>query len=192
MFQKIYKKVMSNLENNLPAWLYYHSPGHTKYVLDRSVFLAEKEGITGRDLFLIKVAALYHDLGFIRGREDHENKSCALAAEELPEFNITPEEIQKICGMISATKIPQNPKNNLEKVLADADLEYLGTNNYYETSENLYRELLHDQPSLSRQQWNEIQVKFLSNHRYHTNYCKKYCETIKAKHLEDLKAQLAS
>ena len=182
---------MSNLENNLPPWLYYHSPDHTKYVLERSIFLARQEGISGRDLFLIKVAALYHDLGFIKGRKDHESISCELAAKELPEYDISPEEIRKICGMIAATRIPQNPQTPLENVLADADLEYLGTDSFYETSEKLYQELLHDQPNLSRQQWNEIQVKFLSGHTYHTNYCKEFCEAIKLKHLKELQAQLA-
>lgn len=192
MFTQIYRKVMSNLENNLPPWLYYHSPDHTKYVLEKAIFLAEQEEVSGRELFLIKVAALYHDLGFVKGREEHERKSCEMAAAELPEFDITPEEIQRICGMIMATKIPQQPKNLSEKILADADLEYLGTDSFYEVSERLFMELRHDRPQLSRQEWNEIQVKFLSIHSYHTSYCKKYCEDIKAMHLADLKARIAS
>lgn len=190
-FTEIYKKVMSNLENNLPSWLHYHSPEHTQYVLEKSIFLAQQEGISGRELFLIKVAALYHDLGFIKGREDHEIKSCKIAAEELPEFGVTSEEIRKICGMITATKIPQKPKNKLEKILADADLEYLGTDQFYETSEKLYRELLHSKPNLTRQEWNEIQINFLTHHTYHTPYCRKFCEAKKAEHLSELKEQLA-
>ena len=190
MFTKIYEKVMSNLESNLAPWLHYHSPEHTRYVLEKAIFLAEQEGITGRDLFLVKVAALYHDLGFTKGRENHESKSCEIAAEELPEFKVTAEEIEKICSMISATKIPQQPKNLLEKVLADADLEYLGTDHFYETSEKLYQELLHSQPDLSRQDWNEVQVDFLAGHTYHTNYCKKHCEAKKAAHLAELRAQV--
>ncbi len=110
-----------------------------------------------------------------------------MAVAELPQFDISPEEIRKICGMIMATKIPQEPSTLYEKILADADLEYLGTDSFYETSELLYRELLHKQPKLSRQQWNEIQVNFLSSHTYHTNYCKVHCEPIKAAHLEALK-----
>lgn len=192
MFTQIYRKVMSSLENNLPPWLYYHSPDHTRYVLEKSIFLAEQEGVTGRELFLIKVAALYHDIGFIEGREDHEQKSCRIASKELPEFDITPEELDKICSMIMATKIPQRPKTLSEKILADADLEYMGTDSFHKVSEKLFRELKHNQPQLSRQEWNEIQVKFLTNHSYHTNYCKIHCEAIKASHLADLKVQIES
>lgn len=185
-FDQIYRKVIANLENNLPPWLYYHSPEHTQYVLERSIFLAGQEGVTGRELFLIKVAALYHDLGFIKGREDHENESCEIAAKELPEFGISTEENDKICNMIMATRIPQTPKTLSEKILADADLEYLGTEHFPEVSEYLYKELLHDQPNLSRKEWNEIQIKFLQNHSFHTRYCKVHCETIKAVHLNNL------
>ncbi|MCC8361199.1 HD domain-containing protein [Salinimicrobium sediminilitoris] len=192
MFEKIYKKVMSNLESNLPSWLYYHSPAHTKYVLEKSIFLAQQEGVTGRELFLIMVAALYHDLGFVKGRDNHEKRSCEMASEELPELGITSEEVQKICNMILATQIPQKPKTLSEKILADADLEYLGTNSFYEISEKLYQELLHDKPELNRQQWNEIQVNFLSGHTYHTRYCKVHCEPIKAAHLAELQAQIES
>lgn len=190
MFEQIYRKVISNLENNLPPWLYYHSPEHTKYVLEKAEFLAEQEGVSGRDLFLIKVAALYHDLGFIKGREDHEVKSCDIAAKELSDFGISPEENEKICKMIMATKIPQKPQNLLERILADADLEYMGTDKFHEISEDLYRELLHDKPNLSRQEWNQIQIKFLKEHSYHTNYCKEYCEAVKAAHLRDLLARV--
>lgn len=190
MFEKIYTRVMSNLESNLPSWLYYHSPEHTEYVLEKSIFLAQQEGVTNRELFLIKVAALYHDLGFVKGREEHEKKSCEVASTELPEFGISPEEVQKICNMIMATQIPQNPQSLLENILADADLEYLGTDRFHEISEKLYQELLHDQPELTRQQWNEIQVQFLSSHTYHTGYCKKNLEAVKARHLADLKTKL--
>jgi uncharacterized protein len=191
MFKRIYKKVMSRLENDLPPWLTYHSPAHTLYVLEKAEFLAEKEGVKGRELFLIKVAALYHDLGFVRDREDHENTGCEMAAMELPEYDLTPVEIIKICNMIAATKIPQNPKTNSEKILADADLEYMGTDQYHEISEKLYQEMLHSRPDLSREEWNEIQVNFLSNHSYHTNYCRKHCEAIKADHLKKLRKELA-
>lgn len=191
MFKRIYKEVMSKLENDLPPYLHYHSPAHTRYVLDKAEFLAEKEGITGRDLFLLKVAALYHDLGFIIDRKDHERTGCEMASKELPHYGLTPEEIHKVCNMIAATRIPQNPETTSEKILADADLEYMGTDKYYEISEDLYKEMLYFQPDLSRDQWNEIQVDFLSNHSYHTQYCKTHCEAKKAEHLAKLRKELA-
>lgn len=191
MFEKIYKKVMFNLESNLPSWLHYHSPEHTRYVLEKAEFLAEQERVSGRELFLIKVAALYHDIGFVKNREDHEKTGCEMAAGELPEYGLTAQEVGNICNMIMATKIPQKPKTTSERILADADLEYMGTDQYPEISENLYREMLYFQPNLTRVQWIEIQVEFLSNHSYHTNYCQIHCEAKKAEHLAKLRKKLA-
>lgn len=89
------------------------------------------------------------------------------AAEELPVFGLTSAEIQKNLGIV-ATLLPQKPTTHLEKILADADLEYLGTDRFKEISHQLYRKTLDSQPDLSKKQWKENEIKFLSNHHYHT------------------------
>ncbi len=186
MFEKIYKKVMSRLEKSLPAWLHYHSPGHTRYVLEKAVFLAEKEGISGKELLLLKIAALYHDIGFLIGPKDHERTGCRLAAEELQKYELSVEDIKKICGMIMATRIPQKPKTQLERILADADLEYLGTDKFEEFGRDLFKERLHLDPRLSLDDWNKVQVEFLSQHHYHTDFCRTHREPVKQKNLRYL------
>jgi uncharacterized protein len=185
-FEKIYANTIEKLESELPDHLTYHSLDHILYVLKRAEYIANKEGIDKYNTFLIKVAALYHDMGFIISPENHEETSCELARNELPEYNLSKEDIEKICGMIMATKIPQNPQNDLEKVLADADLEYLSTKNFFPVSEKLFYELKHFNNDLNREKWNQIQIKFISNHSYHTNYCKHYKEFRKKRNLNQL------
>jgi len=175
---------MSRLENELPNWLFYHAPCHTKYVLDKAIFIANKEGILEQDLFLLKVAALYHDTGFTVKRENHEEISCEIATKELAEFGLDDKQIKTICGMIRATRIPQQPKTKLERILADADLEYLGTDNFKEFGDKLYKEILHYDPELDEKKWNEIQHQFIEKHQYHTNYCKIHREPKKLKNLQ--------
>lgn len=190
MFEKIYKKVMSRLEKSLPSWLHYHSPGHTRYVLEKAIFLAEKEGVSGHDLLLLKIAALYHDLGFLVGPKDHERTACRLASEELQAYNLSKEDIDKICGMIMATRIPQKPNTQLEKILADADLEYLGTDKFEEYGGDLFRERQHLDPRLDLENWNKVQVAFLSQHHYHTQFCKIHREPVKQENLRNLKQEI--
>jgi len=189
-FPNIYTKVISKLENNLPSWLHYHCTEHTKYVLEKTILIGNAEGISEEDLYLLKIAALYHDIGFIIDRKNHEKLSCEIATKELEEFGLTKKETETICNMMWATEIPQKPKTDLEKILADADLEYLGTDNFMKYGEDLYKELLHYNPELTRDQWNEIQYKFISNHHYHTSYCKQHREAKKLKNLELIKKQL--
>lgn len=186
-FQHIYKKVMSKLESNLAPWLKYHSSEHTKYVLAKAILIADKEGISGEELCLLKIAALYHDTGFMISPKNHEAISCEIAKKELKEFGLKSDEISTICGMILATKIPQQPTNKLERIIADADLEYLGTDRFIEFGNRLYEELLHEIPDLNLEQWNEIQYNFISKHHYHTDFCKQHRKQKKLENLEMLK-----
>lgn len=190
IFQNIYQKVISRLELELPEWLYYHNADHTRYVLDKTILIAEREQVTEKELFLLKLAALYHDTGFLVQRDGHEEISCKIATEELKEYNFQNKDTEKICRTILATKIPQKPTNKLECILADADLEYLGTDQFFELSEKLYKEVRHFEPKISRKQWNEIQIDFMANHKYNTVYCKRYREPKKMHNLESIKRKL--
>ncbi|GGW96981.1 HD domain-containing protein [Salegentibacter mishustinae] len=186
LFENIYKKIISRLDQELPGSLVYHNVNHTKYVLEKAVKLAASENITGRELELIKIAALYHDTGFLLSHIEHENLGCLIASRDLQELFLDPVEIDMICGMIAATKIPQRPKNIFEKIVADADLFYLGTPNYNQFSKKLYKELKHFDPSINDEKWLKIQVNFLSSHSYHTKYGKEILEPVKRDILNSL------
>lgn len=185
-FSTILKNVTQLLEDKLPAYLTYHDVKHTLYVVEKAEHIARKEGITRNDLELVKVAALYHDLGFINSHLNHEKEGCEIARQQLVGYGYSKTEIELVCGMIMATQIPQNPKIKLEEIVADADLEYLATNRYHEVSELLYKELQYFNAQLSRKEWIDIQVNFMKKHTYHTAYCKRYKSSMKIKNLNSL------
>lgn len=184
VFKAIYGEVISTLESKLPSYLTYHGVHHTKYVLERATYIAEKEKVSKKDLFLLQIAALYHDIGFIEGHEDHELKGCKIARENLTKRGFTENELEKICGMIMATKIPQHPNTHLERILADADLEYLATKRFKEIGDTLFQELKHRDKSFTRSKWNKLQIDFMQNHEYHTDYCRRYKSFRKKRNLE--------
>ena len=186
-YEKIKKQVTAKLENELPPYLKYHSPEHTRHVLEKTIHIAKKEIVSEKDLCLLKIAALYHDTGFTVQRENHEEIGCQIASKELKAFGLDPADIKKICGMIMATQIPQRPKNRLQEILADADLEYLGTDKFGDFSNKLFQEVKHFQPDLSLEEWDEIQVHFISNHHYHTSYCRQFREPNKLLNLEKIR-----
>ena len=185
-FKNIYEDVISLLSDELAPHLKYHCVEHTMYVVDMAAYIAIKEKVSKKNIFLLKIAALYHDIGFIEGPADHEKTSCRIAKKSLKKYGLSKEEINIICGMIMATRIPQNPKNNLENILADADLEYLSTSRFEETGNLLYEELKHFNKKMNQKKWFKIQVDFISSHRYHTNYCKRYKEFRKMNNLQRL------
>ena len=188
-FNSIKQYVISLLEEQLPAYLHYHNIPHTLYVINIAEHIGEKERITKTEMNLLKIAALYHDVGFINKREGHEEESCKIARLQLQEFGYSKKAIEIICETIMATKIPQNPTNHLGEILADADLEYLATKRFEPVSQLLFKELKHFNPKLTNNEWNAIQIKFISNHNYHTRYCKHYKSFRKLNNLRTLVEQ---
>lgn len=96
--------------------------------------------------------------------------SCGIARETLPGYGYRREDIGKICGMIMATQIPQSPANHLENILADADLDYLGRDDFFTIGDTLFEELKQIGILLTERDWNQLQVRFLEAHRYFTDY----------------------
>jgi len=186
-WNELYDDIMKCLKEKLSPRLVYHHWKHTEHVVEMAVFIAQEEHCTEDEILLIKTAALFHDAGFVNPIVDsHEEEGIRFVEKKLPNLGYTKKEIELINGMIRATKIPQQPKNKLECILADADLEYLGTDNFIYIGNKLYQELKHENPSLTIEEWNAIQIKFLQEHVYHTNYCLKNRAEKKAKNLQML------
>ena len=188
-FEEIQQRVFGEILEKLPPHLTYHNADHTRYVLEKAVFLANQNQINTSDLSLLKLAALFHDTGFIEGAKNHEERSCEIAKSYLGQ-HFSEAELSKIFGMIMATKIPQNPHNELEKILADADLEYLGTDLFEQIGESLYEELKHSIPDFSQQAWDELQLAFMEKHHFHTDYCRQNREPKKQENLLKVKKRL--
>ena len=119
----------------------------------------------------MKVAALYHDTGFLHHYSNHEETSCELARKDLPDFGLSSAEIDEIMTMIRATKIPQSPPNKLAEVLCDADLDYLGRPDFFTIGDLLFNELKELGFIKDGKEWDHIQVKFLKGHRKCDRYC---------------------
>ena len=185
-FKEIESYVIGRLKRELPKDLYYHGVHHTLGVLKSAQIIGKEEKISDEDMLLLKVAVLYHDFGFVKVYKNHEEVACGFAKEDLPKYGFNKEEIDRICGMIMATKIPQQPHNLLEEIIADADLEYLGTDNFEKIGRTLYEEIKIFLDVESERQWNIIQMNFLRHHHYFTSYCKKHHEAEKQSHLKEI------
>ncbi|HQV52930.1 MAG TPA: HD domain-containing protein [Flavobacteriales bacterium] len=184
--------ILSRLKNELdPKWT-YHSLEHTLDVYASVIGIAEQEGVEGQDLVLLKIAALYHDAGFIVADHDHEERSCGIVRKELPRFGFNSEQIERICGMILSTKIPQVPKCELCGILCDADMDYLGRSDFKIIGDMLFQELCDQGTVGTRREWNELQVRFLEHHHYFTPTNKALREPKKQEHLSALRSWLAN
>jgi class 3 adenylate cyclase/predicted metal-dependent HD superfamily phosphohydrolase len=165
---RLHAFVHAQLLSRLPNTLRYHSPEHTEDVLQAVRELCQLERVDNYHTLLVETAALFHDSGFTQSAKDHETFSCQLARTHLPAFGFSDEAIGQICGMIMATRIPQTPANHLEAILCDADLDYLGRDDYAPIAQSLRQEWEADGNPMSDETWRQIQTNFLRSHRYFT------------------------
>lgn len=193
VFNNIRLHIVAKLQKELPHRFTYHCLDHTLDVLEQCRQIAKRENIRDEEeLFLLEVAALYHDTGFLFTYSGHEEKGCELARKELPGYNLTPAQIEKICGLIMATKIPQSPKNKLEEIICDADLDYLGRNDFEPISNNLYKEFLEFGFVKNYDDWMQKQIGFFEMHHYFTQSSQQLRQPAKLARLAILKQYQSS
>lgn len=179
--------VTDMLQRQIPDAYSYHNYAHTLYVQDKARQGALREGLNEQERRLLDAAALWHDTGYTNTYKGHEEASCVLAKKHLGDFGFTPAEIDRICEMIMATKIPQSPVDLAGRILADADLAYLGTADAEEDAALLFEEMRSVNPALTENQWLQQQVQFLEQHRFFTPYYQENMEPVKQEYLAQLK-----
>lgn len=184
-YQDAFNKVEAFLLKELPLYYTYHSIEHFRDVVKQVERIAKKEKIDKAGILDIKLAAWLHDVGYIWGPLDHEGKSVEYAKVILNEMKFPKSKISLITGMIMATKMPQSPKNHFEQIICDADLDYLGRNDFEDISSNLLKELEINQ-KITNFNWLKIQEKFLKSHSYFTLTSLKSREKNKQKRLTNI------
>lgn len=186
-YYKIREEILEILGTKLPKGLFYHGLHHTLDVLNVCNQYLKRGSFDSHASKLLKLGALLHDIGFTVSIHDHEIRGCEITEKLMKKYAFANEDIEKVKGLIMATRIPQTPKNLLEKVICDADLDYLGRNDFYEISDQLFKELQYHSMISVESQWNEIQINFLEAHKFHTAFGIKERQPEKERRIEELK-----
>lgn len=186
-YNLIRKRILDILNNNLSKDLHYHGVHHTLDALKTCDIYLQHIKVDKKQAQLLRLGILLHDIGFTQTIAEHEKKSAEIARDLLEEYETPKEDIETIIGLILATKIPQQPKTLLEKIICDIDLDYLGRSDFYRISDQLYRELRELSDLKNKHEWNKIQIKFLESHQYHTDFAKKNRQPEKEKRIQELK-----
>jgi predicted metal-dependent HD superfamily phosphohydrolase len=188
-YEKLKQRILTLLNEQLPSDLAYHGTHHTLDVLDVCNAYIERESITDKEALLLRTGVLFHDFGFTRSFDNHERNGANLAEEILPDFGFSEQDIKTVEGLIMATKIPQEPGSELEKIICDADLDYLGRDDYYPISNTLFKELQSLGKIKTEEQWKALQIGFLEAHHYHTDFAIENRQPEKEKRIAELKAK---
>ncbi len=186
-FNDLEEFILTKLESELTPGMFYHNKAHTQDVLTQVEIIARGEKVSSEDLLLLKTAALLHDIGFIVEYTNHEDNSISFAKEILPNYLYENYQIDQVVELINVTRVGRKPKNYLEKILKDADLDYLGRADFIPVSDNLYKELNAHNGSMTLEDWNKKQFEFISNHTYYTATARNLRQVNKERQLQKLK-----
>jgi len=187
-FTDIQEIILDKLEKELPEYLFYHNVKHTVDVVTEVELIGWAEGCSDEEILILKTAGLFHDVGHTVAYDNHEYHGTIIAREMLPKYNYSPEQIERICSIIMSTKLPPKPTNLLEEIICDSDLDYLGRSDFIPVSNTLFEELKAQNKMGSLNDWNKIQVKFISVHQYFTKTARSLREVNKQLQIERIQS----
>ncbi len=169
-YQVKFVEIIYKLRLDIGSDILYHDARHTMDVIQSVERIAWAEGIDELAVLQLKIAALFHDTGYLISAQDHEHRSVEIFKNHALGYTLDESSIHIIEQLILATRVPQLPENHLQAIICDADLDYLGRRDFPVLAEFLYLELLCQQRVANRDEWNQIQLQFLDSHRFHTQF----------------------
>ncbi|MDP4290295.1 MAG: HD domain-containing protein [Bacteroidota bacterium] len=186
LFEKLKKQILSRLESEFQPCLYYHNLSHTLDVSDATLRLAKLEGVDSHYTILLATAALLHDVGMLENYAEHEIASVRVAQRMLPELEYTQEDMDEICNLILATRLPQEATTLGEMIICDADLDYLGRDDFFMIAHRLRCEWNCQGRNYTLKEWYTMQASFLMKHHYFTRSAIMLREQTKQIHLQQI------
>ena len=181
----------SKLSGKLSNELHYHNLQHTREVVAAAMEIGKQCGLNEDEIEIVQVAAWFHDTGFTKGGEQHEDESIRIATKFLKLHNVEDSYVNEVVGCIESTKMPQNPQNLLQEVLCDADLYHLSTNEFFEKCDLLRKEWEQEKGEpYTEKEWLQINFDFLKEHQYFTPYAQEKLTPGQEANLKEVKSQL--
>jgi HD superfamily phosphodiesterase len=186
------KFVTGLLRTETPEGYTYHTLDHTLEVVKNAVYIGTKENLPEDEMNILRVAAWFHDVGYIKTYKGHEVESAELAINFLERQGADENIRAAVSESILATTFPQNPQNHIAKVLCDADFMHLGQENYFEQAEKLRQEQKNAGiRKLKKAKFDQESLKLFEEHSWYTTFCKNKLDEPKRKNLEILKESIA-
>ena len=191
-YHKAKDYIIARLVKELKPELTYHNIDHTIDVMRSVCRIAEGEGYHSNELVLMQTAALYHDSGMLVSYKGHERESVKIAREVLPGWEYTESDIERISKMILTTEMHQSASTPQEQILCDADLDYLGREDFFWIAQSLRLEwnTLNIRKTTLRE-WYEFQIEFMEGHTYFTETARQLRNAGKENNLQQIKELLS-
>lgn len=165
--------VTSLLYEQLPEWSLYHNLEHTQDVVEACEEIGKGSRLSRDDLEIVLLAAWFHDTGYVKTRDGHEEESVNIASEFLSGEGFPAERIELVSACIRATAWSAKARTLPEMVIKDADVLHAGTKEFGTRSQllRLEQEKLLGK-SYSDLEWMEVNLGFLARSEFLTDYAR--------------------
>lgn len=174
LVQEAKEYISSLLTTELSENCVFHTIQHTLDVVANAEIIGKYCKLDEESLNILRICALFHDLGYVDAYDDHESYSAERARAYLQSKNIDPEIIDQVDVAILSTKTPQNPKDRISRILCDADLMNLTFDDYFEQIDLMRKEWEKvGKAKLNSQEFYLSSLEFFQSHEYHSKYGKK-------------------
>ena len=168
----------------------YHDITHTQDVVRVCRQIGSSYALSRDEMEILELAAWFHDTGYDKGQDRHEERSAGYAAQFLGNMDFPEDHIEQIVDCIKATKLPQKPQNLLEEIICDADLSHLGEKQYWFRTARVRQELMFIQNrAMTEEDWLDFEIAFMINHAFHTDAAREMFDRRKMKHIIELRKQ---
>lgn len=183
--------VIDFFKKNLPEWAKYHNLQHTVETVNGCVEIGKGSNLSQSELEIVSIAGWFHDTGYVFTVEGHEEISIDILKNFLQSNNYLSDNINTIAECILATKITSTPKNIVEFIIRDSDLISLGQPDYLDKNDLLKLEIeLRTGKKISELHWLRRSLKFLSSHKFYTEYSKQNFNEQLKRNLSILKSKI--
>lgn len=188
LIDKTYDFVERLLTEELPGNYLYHNLTHTKRVFKSTKEIIENSSISEEDSQVLLLTALLHDIGYVRGHENHEVKSVEMGTAFLKENNVDESIIDKVSQCIMATRFDTEPTNELGRIIRDADASHFARDYFQEASEFLRLEWkMQKREDVGKRKWLEGNIDLLQNkHHFYTDYAQEHWEPKKQENIQHM------
>lgn len=151
-------------------WLYYHQYNHSLEVMERCIYLWKKENLNSEEIEILALAWLFHDTGFVIQYDDNEYIWAKIARNYLTSILYPEEKIKIIERLILATRPSyKNPKDILEEIIKDADLDNLWREDFFDKNNNMKKEIeTIKKIKMKDPDWGHASLILLNEHKYFT------------------------
>lgn len=165
----IEEAVIKMFDDEAAPNLYFHNSQMVRNISSQAELLSRAENLPDEEFLRVRLAALFLFTGFISdsGYDNHAESSVLMVEELLPVHGFERKDIDGIKRLIR-NSFEDIRESHSDNILHDARYDYLGRIDCIMLTDRLLKEEAEYGKIYSKEEWLDIQLKFLADHEFRT------------------------